>query len=80
VELFNPASTQGCLVKTASPLYIAPARTAQETLLPTFLLLLGDVAIGADRLRNTVSSGTSIADVAQSDVCHCCVTVYFVIA
>jgi hypothetical protein len=42
---------------------IASGRTPQKTLFPTFLLLLGDVAVVADHTENTISSGTSIGDV-----------------
>jgi hypothetical protein len=35
----------------AGPRYISSARTAQETSLPVFLLLLGDVAVRADRTK-----------------------------
>jgi hypothetical protein len=41
------------LIMAAGSRYIALARTAQKTPLPTVLLLLGDVAIHADHTKNT---------------------------
>jgi hypothetical protein len=60
--------------------YETSGRTEQKTLFSIILLLLGDLAVGADSIEDTIPSDTSIRDVACRDLFHCCVTIYCAIA
>jgi hypothetical protein len=54
-------------VYLVGPRYITSRLTAQRTPLPAVLLMLDDIASGADRIGNIVSDSTSVGDVAWRD-------------
>jgi hypothetical protein len=79
VEVFDPASTR---VIAAGPCYIASARTAQKTPLPTGLLLLKHVAIARTAIRTPLPSYSIVCFTNLLWPFHSngyCIAVYFAV-